>query len=519
MRKYIPLVILLIVFLSACSLSIPIFSTLTPTGPVEKTATSRPAADQPAAAVPSVTSTTATATPIAASTSLPAAEVGTDGSGDPYFPRLGNGGYDVTHYTLDLGVDMDAGTISGSASIEASATQALARFDLDYAGPAISAVTVNGQAAGYKMDNSELVITPPAALASGQAFTTTVTYSGQPGASLPPGTPVFSQGWIPYKQGVMVASEPSGQESWYPLNETPADKASYTLRITVAKPWVVAAIGLLKSVSDNGSTRTYLFQTDNPVAPYLVTLGIAKFSQETEGGSDVLVRNYYGEGYPDSAKSGFALIPKMITYYESLFGPYPFEAYGVVAHNTQLNFSLETQTLTVFGSSFATEAVVAHELAHSWFGDSVTLTLWPDIWLNEGFASFAARMWQEHSQGKDAALAAIRQVYDSLLPADGSGFKLGDPGPDNLFSKEVYGRGELVLDALRARLGDEVMFNILRTYAKRYYHANATTPDFIAVANQVSGQKLDDFFQAWLYQKPMPDIPGLGLYRKDYAAK
>ena len=496
MKKRITLVILLVIFLSACSISIPMLSTLTP----ERTATLAATAS-PAAATPTAGQKTDT----------PQGTVGSAGSGDPYFPRLGNGGYDVTHYTLDLSVDMDAGTISGTASIEASATQALARFDLDYAGPAISAVTVNGQAAGYKMDNSELVITPPAALASGQAFTTTVTYSGQPGASLPPGTPVFSQGWIPYNQGVMVASEPAGQESWYPLNETPADKASYTLRITVAKPWVVAAIGLLKSVSDNGSTRTYLFQTDNPVAPYLVTLGIAKFSQETEGGSDVLVRNYYGEGYPDRAKSGFALIPQMITYYESLFGPYPFEAYGVVAHNTQLNFSLETQTLTVFGSSFATDAVVAHELAHSWFGDSVTLTHWQDVWLNEGFASFAARMWQEHTQGKDTANQAIRQVYNSLLPVEASGFKLGDPGPKALFSKQVYGRGELVLDALRARLGDDLFFNILRTYAKRFYHANAATPDFIGVVNEVSGQKLDDFFQAWLYQARLPDIPELGL--------
>jgi len=241
------------------------------------------------------------------------------GSGDPYFPLLGNGGYDVTHYTLDLAVDMQVGTISGTATLEATTTQALTRFDLDYAGPAVSALAVDGQPAGYKLDNGELVVTPSAALVAGQHFTTRVSYSGSRGQPCRPAHRFFSQAGSPTTRG-HGASEPSGQESWYPLNETPADKASYTIRITVAKPWVVAANGLLESVSDNGDTRTYLWQTDNPVAPYLVTVGIAKFTQETKPGSDVTVRNYYGEGYPASAKTGFALLPQMITYYESLFG-------------------------------------------------------------------------------------------------------------------------------------------------------------------------------------------------------
>lgn len=496
MKKTLPLVVLLAVSLLACNLSIPIVTTLTPTRTTAPVATAGPAAAAPTAGQ---------------KTETPQSTLGSAGSGDPYFPLLGNGGYDVTHYTLDLSVDMGAGTIAGTATLEANTTQALSRFDLDYAGPAVSAVEVNGQAAGYNLDNGELVITPVTSLAAGMPFTTRVAYRGKPGSNLPPGTPVFSQGWIPYDQGVMVASEPSGQESWYPLNETPADKASYTLRITVAKPWVVASIGVLESVTEDGEARTYLFETDNPVAPYLVTLGIAKFSLETEAGSDVPVRNYFGAGFLDSAKAGFSHIPDMITYYESLFGPYPFEAYGVVAHNTRLGFSLETQTLTVFGNSFTDEAVVAHELAHSWFGDSVTLARWQDVWLNEGFASFAARLWQEHAQGKDAASQAIRQAYQGQLSAESTGFKLGDPGPDNLFSKQVYARGELTLDALRAHLGDEVTFKILRTYAQRYYHANATTADFISLADEVSGQKLDDFFQAWLYQARLPDIPELGL--------
>jgi aminopeptidase N len=402
-------------------------------------------------------------------------------------------------------------------TIDAKTTQALSRFDLDYSGPGITALSVDGQAATYTRSGGELVITPHSLLFAGQTFSTAVTYSGAPGAGLPLNTPAYSLGWVTYAGGVLVSAEPEGQSAWYPLNETPADKASYTFRITVAKPYSVAANGLQQSVTDNGTTRTFVWGTPNPVAPYLVTLAIGNLSEETDTSSDVLVRNYFDEGYPAAAITGFARIPQMITYYESLFGPYPFEAYGVVGHNLPLNYSLETQTLTVFGNSFTDEAVVAHELAHSWFGDSVTPYHWQDIWLNEGFASFAARMWQEHTLGKSSVSQSLSRLYQALVRSESRAITIGNPGPDNLFSGQVYDRGELTLAALRALLGDDNFFKILRTYAARFYHGNVTTHDFIAVAEEISGQKLDDFFQAWLYQTRMPDIPGLGLFRKDYA--
>ena len=504
---------------SACSLTFAGFPTpIISSGPP---ATTAPApTDQPAkpSLVPSLLpGPTKTSGPSAPTPTNPSgSSTGAPGSGDPYFPTLGNGGYDVTHYTIDLSVDMDGGDIAGSTTIEAKTTQPLARFDLDFSGPGITSLSVDGKTARYTRDGGELVITPAGLLPSGAAFTTVVAYRGLPGAGLPPNTPAFSEGWVPYTNGILVSSEPQGQSTWYPLNETPADKATYTFRITVAKPFSVAANGLQQSVSDNGSTRTFVWGTDNPVAPYLVTLAIGKLTEETDTSSGVLVRNYFDEGYPDAAKAGFARTPQIITYYESLFGPYPFEAYGVIGHNTRLDYSLETQTLTVFGNSFTTEAVAAHELAHSWFGDSLTPYHWQDIWLNEGFASFAARMWQEHTQGTDSVHSSLVKLYSYLVKHESQAILIGNPGPDDLFSEQVYDRGELVLAALRSQLGDDVFFKTLRTYAQRFYHGNVTTKDFIAVAEEVSGQNLDAFFQAWLYAKPMPDIPGLGLFRKDY---
>ena len=495
--------ILALALLAACNSTTGSPAVTRPSGPTEPAATvSLPSATAPASPQPSQTQI-----PTAASSST----FGSPGGGDAYYPLLGNGGYDAVRYTLDLAVDMDARTISGTVSMDANATQDLSRFNLDFSGPAVSRVTIDGKDAGFTRQGSEMTITTPTLLARGQHFTSAVTYAGNPGAA-PSQTPIYSRGWVNYDQGVLVSAEPSGQSFWYPLNETPADKAAYTFRITIAKPWVVVAIGLQKGVTDNGTTRTYLYETDNPVAPYLVTLGIDEFTTETDTSSNVLVRNYFGAGYPDSARSSFDRTPQMITYFESLFGPFPFEAYGVVAHNTHLPFALESQTLTVFGNSFTDEEVVSHELAHSWFGDSVTIAHWKDIWLNEGFASFGAAMWQEHTAGKDASSKAIQALYQTLVRDESQGILLGDPGPDNDFNKLVYDRGEMTLTALRARLGDPTFFKILQTYASRYFHTNASTADFIAVAEEVSGQKLADFFQAWLFQVKTPDIPELGLF-------
>ncbi len=460
---------------------------------------------------PSPIPSTATSIP-SPSPTLDPSTIGSTGIGDSYFPTLGNGGYDVQHYTIDLAVDMEANTISGTVTVEANATQDLARFDLDYNGPAISAVSVNGRAAIYDRRGGELTITPAAGLEKGQPFATAVTYSGAPGGGQSTSQyPEYARGWTRYDQGVLVAAEPAGQSNWLPLNETPADKASYTFRITVARPWVVAANGLQKSVTDNGATRTYLWQTDNPVAPYLLTLAIGHFSEETDTSSGVLVRNYIADGYPADARRAFDSAPQMISYYESVFGPYPFEAYGVVAHNTRLYFSLESQTLTIFGTYMVNEKVAAHELAHSWFGDSLTPARWQDIWLNEGFASFAADLWAEHQQGKAYASQALSDLYQNILQHENP-IQIGNPGPDALFSSDVYLRGNMLLHALRARLNDDaVFFKILQTYTRRYYHANVNTQDFISVAEEVSGQNLNDFFQAWLYGTSMPDIPELGL--------
>jgi aminopeptidase N len=447
-----------------------------------------------------------------------AGPTGADGLGDPLFPLLGNGGYDALHYTLDLKPDMNQETLAGTVTMEAKATQGLAAFNLDFVGFKISKLTVNDVPAQYTQGTHELTITPAQPLTMGETFTTAIAYDGSPETSSVDG---IVTGWRWYKNGSFAANEPAGAAGWFPVNDHPLDKASYTFRVTVPKPYVVAANGLLKNTTDNGDTTTYLWEEDKPMASYLATIDIARYTVQTDkspGG--VTIRNYFPEGMTSEETQMFSRTGEMIDFFSSIYGPYPFDAYGVVIADTELGFALETQTLSLFGRTrsanrrvgqIAPEEVVAHELSHQWFGDSVSLKSWEDIWLNEGFATYSQFLWLEHISGKDALDSRMRGIYRLLDTQRGTG-ETGKPDVQTLFDTNlIYLRGSLVLHALRMRVGDEMFFNIMRTYADRFRYGNANTADFIKVANEVVKQDLNSFFQSWLYDSRLPSIPEMGL--------
>jgi aminopeptidase N len=442
-------------------------------------------------------------------TVLSAAEIGAPGIGDPYFPDMGNGGYDVRHYDLSIAVDLTAKSIQAKAEISAHSLQMLARFDLDFKGLTVDSVEVNGAQSTFIRAQSELVVTPADPIPDGADFTVTILYNGEPINGTQSDTGDYVDGWNFYPGGVVVAGEPGGAETWFPSNNHPSDKATYAFHITVDQPLVVAANGVLRGRTEGEKgTWTYDWTMDEPMASYLATVAISNFSvTETKSPKGVPIRNYVDADIPAAASKPLEVLPEAVDFFNSLFGAYPFDACGAVIHEFPLYFSLEDQTLIIFGDTFINDIVVVHELSHQWFGDSVSLKDWKDIWLNEGFASYAEALWLEHTQGAGAMRKDLERRYRNLPSAQD--ILIGDPGPDHLFDEPVYDRGALTLHALRLELGDDTFFQILRTYFERYRDGNAASADFIAVAEAASGRNLTDFFQAWLYRYPLPDIPEL----------
>ncbi len=485
----------------------PATATVAPPVPTERP----PAVPGTALTVPAPVTPPPTLPPAATQAGCPPGAHPTQaGLGDPYYPLLGNGGYDALHYTLVLTADVAANTLAGTATMTARATQALPAFDLDLSGLAVARVAVDGTPAPFARRGSELVITPTTALPAAAPFTTTVTYGGNP-HPLTDGSNSPAAGWINTGDAIYVASEPAGASTWYPVNNHPCDKATYTMRITVPQAYTVAANGRLQQTIDHGAWHTFVWATRDPVASYLVTIDVARFDRQTATGPNGLpLRYYFPPGLPAAIRAGFQQTPDMIAFFSDRFGPFPFEAYGGVVAESNLGFALETQTLSLFGRSVgegstSESEVLAHELAHQWFGDSVSLADWQDIWLNEGFATYAQWLWLEHTSGPAALDQRIRQMYTVVQSQQPP--PPGTPPPDDLFNLSVYLRGGLTLHALRLRVGDTAFFQILRTYAARYRYGNASTADFIAVAEQVSGQSLHPLFDSWLYAPQLPPLP------------
>jgi len=439
---------------------------------------------------------------------------GSEGLGDSYFPQLGNGGYDVEHYTIDLKWDDITNKLDGSVRVLAKAYNDLVRFNLDFEGFTISSVLVEGKDTKYERDEHELQITPIATLKQDETFETVVSYSGVPGDGVEGYYDVFAHGWTRYPNGVYVASEPDGAAYWYPVNDHPLDKATYTFKITVPDGYIVAANGQQQQVVDNPDpTTTYTWETRDELASYLATVSIAKFKEVTSvGPHDLPIRHYFPANQADSLTKTFADFGDIIAYYERVFGTYPFEAAGAVVADTRLSFALETQTLILFGKDVLVgqtdaETVIAHELAHQWFGDSVSLIQWKDVWLNEGFATYASMLWLEHSKGQNALVSQMDNYY-KIIANQGKRFvPPGDPPKEDLFNDGVYLRGAWTLHALRLKVGDDLFFKIMQTYYDRFKYSNAATTDFINVASEISGQDLKEFLNHWLFDETVPAKP------------
>ncbi|MBL8147750.1 MAG: M1 family metallopeptidase [Anaerolineae bacterium] len=460
---------------------------------------------------------------------------GAPGAGDSLYPGLGNGGLDAVDYALNLTIDPDTRTIDGTAVIQALATHDLSAFNLDFIGFDIERVLVNGLPAAFSRDGRELTITPLTPIPSGSPFTVEIHYQGSP---QPVDDPSLGAriGFNFTSTGAYVASEPDGAATWYPVNDHPSDKATYTFTLTVPEGLVAVANGVLLDVSTAADGRlTYVWRMNQPMASYLAMTSVGDYTiVEAEPAEGVPLRNVFPSRFAAAGERAFADQDEMLNFFAGAFGPYPFDAYGALVIPQGLGYALETQSMSLFGLTELAgglaggdfEEVVAHELAHSWFGNAISPADWSDIWLNEGFATYASWLWFEHQAGADVLEQIVRGSYDQFSGQAfvDNGFTAqearrivsrfgapGDPPADDLFGMPVYVRGALLLHALRLALGDETFFSVLQGYYDRFRFQSVTTADFIAVAEEVSGRNLSAFFDAWLYDPLVPPIKSLGL--------
>ncbi len=429
--------------------------------------------------------------------------------GDPATPGLGNTGYDVQHYDLQFDIDMAAQRFENTTTLTlASTLDGLQRLSLDYAGPPVTEVRVDGAPVEAEMDGYKLWVTLPKPADAGDIFEITVLYTGLPGRFQSPYMPFLELGVYANQENehLFAFNEPDGARAWFPCNDHPLDKATFAFTLTVPGHLTAIANGTPGPPAENpDGTLTYTWNMDAPMATYLAVIAVGDYEVlEMEAPNGIPLRHYYFAGQSeDDVKQRFGFTGEVMAYFEHIFGPYPFESYGHVL-TPQNAVGMETQTMTIMPMQ-APPIMVVHELAHQWFGDYISPASWHDIWLNEGFATYAEVLWVEYiGSGQDVAAYLSRMEAEVL--GMGKFESLAMPDIQNLFGKNSYEKGGWVLHMLRQEVGNAAFLEILRTYLERFGGGTASTKDFWQIAEEISGQELDPFFEQWLYRPGNPMV-------------
>lgn len=426
---------------------------------------------------------------------------------------LNQSDYDVKYWELDIDVTDIAGeSITGKVTMTSeSVVDDLSSIEYDlHSVMNVDSVRMDGNPAAFSHQGGVLEITLDHAYDAGEQFTTVVYYHGQP----PDESYWPSFDWE-YHEGnpiIFTLSEPEGAREWWPCKDMPHDKGdSADVLITVPDDLVATSNGVLVSDIDNGDgTRTFSWHISYPITTYLISLAISNYQSFSDwyyyaGGDSMPIVNYvYPEDYDDAVED-FSITPGVMEIFADIFGEYPFirEKYG---HSEfPWGGAMEHQCNTSYGAGLIRgdhyfDWILVHELAHMWFGDMITCDTWPDIWMNEGFASYLEALWMEELQGHNAYLDYMRFNLD-----------LDDPSgpiydPDQLFGIDVYNKGAWVLHMLRGVMGDDAFFEGMYAYANHPDHQYGTiqTREFQHIMEEYYGADLGWFFDEWLWGMNRP---------------
>jgi aminopeptidase N len=467
-----------------------------PTTSVTAPPTTAPPAttDGPGASAPS---TTAIGDPEDPSTSV----------GDRLFPDLGSADLDVQSYDLRLRYDAPTHRIDATVTITTLLHRPLDVIALDAEELVVEAVTVDGAAATFERTPTELLVHPAATAPVDRPVVVAVTYHDDRHDIEAP--VAFGSGWFPTDDGSWVLNEPDGARAWLPSNDTPSDKATWHFELTVAAGLTAVANGHLGGEQPAGDATTWIWDEAVPMATYMVQLLIGDYSI-LDGGTagTTTLTNVALRGDVDRMRRYFDRTAEQIAYFEGLFGPFPFDHYGVAFAQSVGGVAMEMLGRSMLSRADfdgpvdeRTEMFQSHELAHQWFGDAVTPAHWEDLWLNEAFATYGQWLWLDHTGRLDLDATAA----EVLAARQGPGDPTGRPGDAaDLFDFDRYEGGAVVLQALRGEIGDDAFFTLLRRWVAENTGTSRTTADFVALADDVAGRDMTAFFADWLYADSLP---------------
>lgn len=424
-----------------------------------------------------------------------------------------NLGFSIEHYDLELVYRVEPNLLSGTAKLHISVEEDLDKLTLDLGGAmATRRLSANKgiKITRFRQSGGKVRITFDDTIAAGTDFVLTVRYGGNP---RPIRTAWGEIGWEETESGALVASQPNGAPSWFPCDDAPSEKATYDIRVTADNPFTVISNGTLVSKKAQNSTTTWHYKVDSPMATYLATIQVGEYTKFKLGRNTTAWAPAHLRA---RVEEEFKQQQEMLDFYESVFGEYPFPDYQVVITDDELEIPLEAQGLSIFGSNHVAgnhrfERLIAHELAHQWFGNAVGISQWKDIWLNEGFACYCEWLWVEHL-GTSNAHEVARSHY-LVLSRKGQDLTLSDPGTRDMFDDRVYKRGAMTIHALRRLLGDEAFFTAVRNYLQDARHGTVVPDDFIghieaaATRAGVAQEELAELLDVWLNQKQLPKFP------------
>ena len=486
-------------------------------------------------------------------------------SGDVMFPNQGNSGYDALHYDIDLSVNVAVSATNGAVAtttfssatttVRAATTGApLSSYAFDFQGSAstlaastlnVNSVTVNGEPATFsRIENTttsnattdvhKLIVTPATPVDG--TFTTVVKYSGIPVKHTD--TDGSSEGWNATTDGATFVNQPIGAMTAFPNNNTPGDKATYTISVNAPsklttsataisanpglKDAAVASNGELisKTPSEDGSRTTWVWDQKKPMATMSTLISIGRYdvyeSDITLASGRVLhewtfIDPAISAGNQQITQTTRTQIKPIIDFFETKYGAYPGNSVGFVTDvvpNT-INYALETQDRSFFPNS-ADLGTTIHELAHQWFGDAISPRVWNDIWISEGTATYTEQQVAYESAG--STTVDTEQYYYNLWNSTGSSSGVWTTPPakmtlaSQLFGSQVYTRGAMTLEALRTSIGSVKFTQLMSEWHSRYSGTSRGTSEFIALAEEISGRSLTTFFNTWLFTAGKPAV-------------